>query len=96
MAFKRGDYNKAYELYSQALSIDPLNTFTNAKLYCNRALSGSKVCVRVRVCEGVLLQQLCSTVCIQLGKVQESIADCTEAIKLDNNYLRAYQRRATL
>ena len=35
-------------------------------------------------------------VCIQLGKVKEAIQDCTEAIKLDENYTRAYQRRAKL
>ncbi|XP_064389364.1 dnaJ homolog subfamily C member 7-like [Halichondria panicea] len=73
LAFKTGDYARAHELYSEALAIDPLNTATNAKLYCNRALAGSK-----------------------LSRVKEAIADCTEAISLDGNYLRAYQRRATL
>ena len=42
-AFKLGRMEEAYRLYTEALDIDHLNTFTNAKLYCNRALVGSKV-----------------------------------------------------
>lgn len=42
-AFKEGNYEAAYELYSEALTIDPNNIKTNAKLYCNRATVGSKV-----------------------------------------------------
>ncbi|XP_026277240.1 dnaJ homolog subfamily C member 7 [Frankliniella occidentalis] len=42
-AFKAGELQKAYDLYSQALLIDPLNTFTNAKLYFNRATVCSKM-----------------------------------------------------
>ena len=45
VAFRSGDLQRAYDLYTEALDIDPLNTFTNAKLYCNRALVGSKVSV---------------------------------------------------
>ena len=32
----------------------------------------------------------------QLGKLEESIADCTKAVKLDPQYTRAFQRRAKL
>ena len=42
-AFKKGATEKAYELYSEALEIDPHNKITNAKLYCNRATAGGKV-----------------------------------------------------
>uniref|UniRef100_A0A668RJV9 J domain-containing protein n=1 Tax=Oreochromis aureus TaxID=47969 RepID=A0A668RJV9_OREAU len=42
-AFKEGNYEAAYELYSEALTIDPNNIKTNAKLYCNRATVGSKL-----------------------------------------------------
>jgi len=42
-AFKKNDYAKASELYSQALNIDTLNKLTNSKLYCNRALVNSKL-----------------------------------------------------
>lgn len=42
-AFKEGNYEAAYELYSEALTIDPNNIKTNAKLFCNRGTVGSKV-----------------------------------------------------
>jgi len=42
-AFKEGNFEAAHELYSAALTIDPNNIKTNAKLYCNRATVGSKV-----------------------------------------------------
>ena len=31
---------------------------------------------------------------IQLQKLEEAIKDCTSAIELDENYLKAYMRRA--
>ena len=43
MAYRQGKMEEAYLLYSEALEIDHLNILTNAKLYCNRALVGSKV-----------------------------------------------------
>ncbi|CAD5121938.1 DgyrCDS10401 [Dimorphilus gyrociliatus] len=42
-AFKSGEFDKAYEVYTSALNIDPLNVFTNSKLYCNRATVCSKL-----------------------------------------------------
>eukprot|EP00124_Ichthyophonus_hoferi_P001770 Ihof_evm3s102 gene=Ihof_evmTU3s102 len=36
-AFRQGEFQKAYDLYTKALLVDPLNTDTNAKLYNNRA-----------------------------------------------------------
>ncbi|XP_016122206.1 dnaJ homolog subfamily C member 7-like, partial [Sinocyclocheilus grahami] len=42
-AFKEGSFEEAYGLYSEALTIDPNNIKTNAKLYCNRATVGSKL-----------------------------------------------------
>lgn len=42
-AFKKGNYKLAYELYTEALGIDPNNIKTNAKLYCNRGTVNSKV-----------------------------------------------------
>uniref|UniRef100_A0AAQ6IUF3 J domain-containing protein n=1 Tax=Anabas testudineus TaxID=64144 RepID=A0AAQ6IUF3_ANATE len=42
-AFKDGNFEAAYDLYSDALTIDPNNIKTNAKLYCNRATVGSKL-----------------------------------------------------
>ncbi|XP_065886620.1 dnaJ homolog subfamily C member 7-like [Dysidea avara] len=70
-AFKEGRHQQACDLYSEALTIDPFNKITNAKLFCNRALVESK-----------------------LGLLEKAINDCSEAIKLDDQYQRAYQRRA--
>ncbi|CAG8436624.1 11068_t:CDS:2 [Scutellospora calospora] len=36
-AFKKEDFNKAYEIYTLALEIDPENKNTNSKLYSNRS-----------------------------------------------------------
>ena len=41
--FKSGRLNEAYQLYSEALKIDPNNKSTNAKLFFNRATVCSKV-----------------------------------------------------
>lgn len=42
-AFKAGNSQDAYKLYTEALEIDPNNIFTNSKLYFNRATVCSKV-----------------------------------------------------
>ena len=42
-AFKSGKAQDAYDLYTEALAIDPNNIFTNSKLYFNRATVCSKV-----------------------------------------------------
>jgi len=42
-AFKAGNLDEAYKLYSDALQIDPYNRTTNAKLYFNRATVASKL-----------------------------------------------------
>ena len=42
-AFNHNHAQKAYDLYSEALKIDENNRKTNAKLFCNRALVGTKL-----------------------------------------------------
>ena len=42
-AFKECSYEAAYKLYTEALTIDPNNIKTNAKLFCNRGTVGAKV-----------------------------------------------------
>ncbi|CAD6237338.1 GSCOCG00002259001-RA-CDS [Cotesia congregata] len=70
VAFKAGRYQEAYNLYSEALTIDPQNKMNNTKLHYNRALTASK-----------------------LGRLNEAITECTEALKLDDNYLKALLKR---
>ena len=42
-AFKAGNLDEPYRLYTEALQIDPCNRTTNAKLYFNRATVASKL-----------------------------------------------------
>jgi DnaJ homolog subfamily C member 7 len=42
-AFKSGKWQEAYDIYSQALAIDPNNKSINATLYYNRATTASKL-----------------------------------------------------
>lgn len=42
-AFRGGKFQDAYDLYTQALQIDPHNRSTNSKLYNNRATVSAKV-----------------------------------------------------
>ncbi|XP_053214089.1 dnaJ homolog subfamily C member 7-like [Panonychus citri] len=73
IAYKATKLDEAHKIYTDCLTIDPLNTVTNAKLYFNRALVWAKK-----------------------GKLQEAIADCTNAIKNDEHYIKAYLKRAKL
>lgn len=70
-AFKSGRYQEAYNLYTEALKIDPLNIKTNAKLYFNKAIVSS-----------------------HLNKHSEAVDYCTEALKLDEDYIKALLLRA--
>ncbi|XP_026667389.1 dnaJ homolog subfamily C member 7 isoform X2 [Ceratina calcarata] len=70
-AYKSEQYQKAYNLYTEALAIDPQNVATNAKLHFNKGMVAAK-----------------------LGRLKESVTECSEALKLDANYLKALLRRA--
>ena len=41
--FKSSNWSGAYDIYTEALLIDPCNKFTNAKLYFNRAIVAAKL-----------------------------------------------------
>ncbi|XP_076653286.1 tetratricopeptide repeat protein 2 [Halictus rubicundus] len=71
-AYKNNQFRTAYELYTEALIIDPKNIVMNAKLHFNKATAAAKC-----------------------GLLQETVAECTEALKLDENYLKALLRRAS-
>ncbi|RWS15316.1 dnaJ subfamily C member 7-like protein [Dinothrombium tinctorium] len=72
-AYINNNLEEAYNIYTSALKIDPLNNLTNAKLYFNRAVVSAK-----------------------RKNLNEAVEDCTKAIKLDENYIKAYLKRAKL
>ena len=43
MAFRSGNFEDAYTIYSEALQIDPLNKCINARVFFNRATAAAKV-----------------------------------------------------
>ncbi|KAK2575108.1 hypothetical protein KPH14_008833 [Odynerus spinipes] len=69
-AFKMKRYQEAYDLFTEALTIDPQNVMANAKLHFNKAIAA-----------------------VKLGRTSESIIECTEALKIDEKYLKALLRR---
>lgn len=97
-AFKKCKYEAAYQLYTEALMIDPNNIKTNAKLYCNRATAGAKVIsvfnIMIKWTKIFKENDLVSLLPDQLNKLHQTIEDCTSAIKLDDTYIKAYLRRA--
>lgn len=97
-AFKKFNYEAAYQLYTEALAIDPNNIKTNAKLYCNRATAGAKVNIGFNIIikwtKTFDKSDLIALPPKQLNKVNQTIEDCTSAIKLDDTYIKAYLRRA--
>ncbi|XP_065213632.1 dnaJ homolog subfamily C member 7 [Planococcus citri] len=70
-AFKASKLKEAYNYYTDALSIDPMNDSYNSKLYFNRA-----------------------TVAFKLGRLSESVEDCSSALSLDDKYIKPLLRRA--
>lgn len=70
-SFKAGKYREALSIYTEALSIDPLNKEINSKLYYNRALVNTK-----------------------LSNLNDAVRDCTEALKLNDKYVKAILKRA--
>lgn len=92
-AFKKCNYEAAYQLYTEALMIDPNNIKTNAKLYCNRATAGAKV-ISNKVNQNLWFKRSDNFSPEQLNKLNQTIEDCTSAIKLDDTYIKAYLRRA--
>jgi DnaJ family protein C protein 7 len=70
-AFKAKDYQRAIDLYSQALEVDPANKDMNAKILGNRAQAYSNI-----------------------KQWESAVADCTEALRLDPSYAKAYKTRA--
>lgn len=95
-AFKRGSFQEAFNLYTDALAIDPLNKNTNAKLYFNRATVGSKLnkveeaiedcTAAINLDEGYVKAYLRRAKCYQaLEKHEEAVRDYEKVTRLDRN-----------
>ncbi|KAG0726465.1 DnaJ subfamily C member 7 [Chionoecetes opilio] len=95
-AFRRGRHAEALALYSEALSIDPRNTNTNAKLYFNRATVNSKLSrlesatedctAAINLDDGYLKAYLRRAKCYQqLERHEDAVRDYEKVLRLDKN-----------
>nr|XP_053632479.1 uncharacterized protein LOC128688606 [Cherax quadricarinatus] len=95
-AFKKGNFQEALNLYTEALAIDPLNKHTNAKLYFNRATVGFKLnkyelatedcTAAINLDEGYVKAYLRRAKCYQLlEKHEEAVRDYEKVTRLDRN-----------
>lgn len=97
-AFKANKLQDAYDLYSQALDIDPNNVFTNSKLYFNRATVCSKMskpeqaiedCTKaIELDDKYLKAYLRRAKCYQdAEKHEEAVRDFEKILKLEKSAL---------
>ncbi|XP_045119494.1 uncharacterized protein LOC123509333 [Portunus trituberculatus] len=95
-AFRRGRHQEALALYTEALAIDPLNQFTNAKLYFNRATVNSKLnrleqatedcTAAINLDDGYLKAFLRRAKCYQqLERHEEAVRDYEKVLRLDKS-----------
>jgi DnaJ family protein C protein 7 len=93
-AFRAGKLQSAYDLYTEALSIDPNNIFTNSKLYCNRATVSSKLknfenaitdCTKaIELDDSYLKAYLRRAKCFQeMEQYEEAVRDYEKIYKMD-------------
>lgn len=96
-AFRRGRFQEALTLYTDALSIDPINTHTNAKLYFNRAVVHAKLnqldeatedcTAAINLEEGYLKAYLRRAKCYQQQeKHEEAVRDYEKVVRLDKSH----------
>ena len=82
-AFRRARFQDAYDLYSEALKIDPLNVFTNSKLYNNRATVLSKVSTsKLYYNRGTVLSKVSTS---KLSNNRDTVLPKMSTSKLYNN-----------
>lgn len=96
--FKNQEHGEASKIYTNALRICPL-MFPNyrAIFFANRAAAKSEiVCFPFLSYCSTLLVNLFNTLFTYLQNIESAIQDCTRAIELDPDYLKAYVRRSKL
>ncbi|CAK7340538.1 unnamed protein product [Dovyalis caffra] len=96
--FKQKKFKEAIECYSRSIALSP-----TAVAYANRAMAYLKIKRQVFLSNIVIFK--CSArvefllpnailVALLHAKFQEAEDDCTEALNLDDRYIKAYSRRA--
>ncbi|KAL8153746.1 hypothetical protein V2J09_011506 [Rumex salicifolius] len=78
--FKQKKYNEAVDCYSRSIALSP-----TAVAFANRAMAYLKVKRQVKYVKTP----------VSFSLFREAEADCTEALDLDDRYIKAYSRRAT-
>lgn len=95
-AYKNNKFQEAYNLYTEALQIDPLNKKTNAKLYFNRATVSSRLnkikdavddcTAALNLDETYLKALLRRAKCyMDLGEYDDAVRDYEKACKMDKS-----------
>ncbi|KAJ1383507.1 Tetratricopeptide-like helical domain superfamily [Sesbania bispinosa] len=83
--FKQKKFKEAIDCYSRSIALSP-----TAVAYANRAMAYIKLRRQAYIfCDMFLSSPICVT------RFQEAEDDCTEALNLDDRYIKAYSRRAT-
>ncbi|KAG8231912.1 hypothetical protein J437_LFUL011381 [Ladona fulva] len=89
-AYKKGYNVEAYQLYSEALAVDPNNRMTNAKLYFNRATLGRLKeaiddCTSALAIDGSYLKALLrrAKCYMDLEEYEDAVMDYEKAVKMD-------------
>jgi len=107
--FKAGNFDQSYELYSEALLIDPVNKITNAKIYFNRATVSAKLgkhtdsiadCSKALELDSGYLKALLRRAksYMETEKYEEAVRDYEKVLKIDrgNNEYRHLLHEAKL
>ncbi|XP_048509911.1 dnaJ homolog subfamily C member 7 [Athalia rosae] len=95
-AFKMEKYQEAFDLYTEALTIDPQNTVANAKLHFNKALIYAKLrkfresmeecTAALKLDEGYQKALLKRAACyMELEEYEEAVRDYEQAWKVDKS-----------
>lgn len=96
--FKNHEHGEASKIYTNALRVCPL-MFPNyrAIFFANRAAAKSDiVCFHFWTYYSTLYIDPFNILFIYLQNIESAIQDCTRAIELDPDYLKAYIRRSKL